>query len=176
MILKRLIFRSCYYPLMSIAHLMNFLNQCLYNKLVFRVLIMGGVKITGRPRYISSDVYLDNFHLIELGDEVVISKRVTFLTHDFSITTGLVAVNERPKEEQKTDGRIKIGRNVFIGLGTTLLPGTTIGDNVIVGACSVVKGVIPANCVVAGNPARVLCSISDYMMKQKKRMKNRTVF
>ena len=155
---------------MGIAHLLNFLNQRLYNKFVYEILKSGGVKLTGRPRYISSDVYLDDFHLIELGDEVVISKRVTFLTHDFSVTTGLVAINERPEQELKIDGRIKIGRNVFIGLGATLLPGTTVGDNVIIGACSVVKGVVPSNSIVAGNPAKTLTTIEAYTEKQKFRL------
>ena len=113
---------------------------------------------------------MDDFHLIELGDEVVISKRVTFLTHDFSVTTGLVAINERPEQELKIDGRIKIGRNVFIGLGATLLPGTTVGDNVIIGACSVVKGVVPSNSIVAGNPAKTLTTIEAYTEKQKFRL------
>lgn len=49
-----------------------------------------------------------------------------------------------------------IGDNVSLGANVTILGGVTIGDNVIVGAGSVVVKDVPANCVVAGNPARVI--------------------
>ena len=67
---------------------------------------------------------------------------------------------------------IKIGRNCFIGTKTLLLPGASIGDNVIIGAGSVVSGQIPPNSVAAGNPAKVLCSIQDYYFKKMNRDKN----
>ncbi|MFO1104889.1 MAG: acyltransferase [Amaricoccus sp.] len=52
----------------------------------------------------------------------------------------------------------RIGRNCFIGGRSLILPGVTIGDSCIVGAGSVVTRSVPSNCVVAGNPARVLYS------------------
>ena len=51
---------------------------------------------------------------------------------------------------------VEIGENVFIGCNSIILKGTKIGDNTTVGAGSVVSGEIPANCVVAGNPAKVI--------------------
>lgn len=51
---------------------------------------------------------------------------------------------------------VTIGNNVWIGGSTTILPGVTIGDNVVIGAGSVVTRDIPANKVVAGNPARII--------------------
>lgn len=51
---------------------------------------------------------------------------------------------------------IEIGNNVFIGCNSIILKGTTIGDNTTIGAGSVVSGFIPANCVAAGNPARII--------------------
>lgn len=60
---------------------------------------------------------------------------------------------------REPDGRIKpirIGRNCFIGGGSTILPGVTIGDDVIVGAGSIVFDDVPSRCIVAGNPARVI--------------------
>ena len=53
-------------------------------------------------------------------------------------------------------GGICIGNNVFIGMKTTILKGVHIGDNVIIGANSLVNKDVPNNCVVAGNPARVM--------------------
>lgn len=46
--------------------------------------------------------------------------------------------------------------------------GSTIGDNTIVGASSVVSGTYPDNVVIAGNPARVICSIEDFYKKRKR--------
>ena len=65
-------------------------------------------------------------------------------------------------------GGVKIGNNVFIGMKTTILKGVHIGDNVIIGANSLVNKNIPDNCVVAGNPAKIIMSIEDYYIKRKK--------
>lgn len=51
---------------------------------------------------------------------------------------------------------VHIKKNVWIGVNSTILPGVTIGENSIVGACSVVTKDVPDNTVVVGNPARVI--------------------
>lgn len=51
---------------------------------------------------------------------------------------------------------VEIGNNVFIGMHTLVLKGVTIGDNAVIGAGSVVTQDIPANCVAAGVPCRVI--------------------
>lgn len=51
---------------------------------------------------------------------------------------------------------------------STILKGVHIGNNVIIGANSLVNKDVPDNCVVAGNPARVIMSIEDYYIKRKK--------
>ena len=43
-----------------------------------------------------------------------------------------------------------------------LLPGTTLGDNVIVGAGAVVKGTFPDNVVIGGNPAKIICNTNEW--------------
>ena len=58
-----------------------------------------------------------------------------------------------------------------MGAETVVLPGVTIGDNVIIGANSTVTHDIPDNVVAVGTPARVLCSLDCYLEKEKKRMK-----
>jgi acetyltransferase-like isoleucine patch superfamily enzyme len=59
-------------------------------------------------------------------------------------------------------GRIIIGNNVFVGNGSILLPGTSIGDNTVIGAGALVKGELEANSVYAGVPARRICSYEEY--------------
>lgn len=54
------------------------------------------------------------------------------------------------------DRQIRIGERCFIGGGSTILPGVTIGDEVIVGAGAVVFEDVPSRCIVGGNPARIL--------------------
>jgi acetyltransferase-like isoleucine patch superfamily enzyme len=56
-----------------------------------------------------------------------------------------------------TGGRaIIIEDNVFIGYATSILKGVTIGQNSVIGANSVVTSNIPANCIAAGNPCKVI--------------------
>ena len=56
---------------------------------------------------------------------------------------------------------VTIGNNVWVGGNTVILPGVHIGDNVVIGAGSVVTRDIPANTIAAGNPCRVLREITE---------------
>ncbi len=67
-------------------------------------------------------------------------------------------------------GRVTIGNNVFIGSESVVLPGVTVGDNVVIGANSTVTHDIPAGSVAAGSPARVICTLEDYLEKERLRM------
>lgn len=134
---------------------------------ILRILNFVGVKLNGTPRFISTDVKFDSFNLIEIGDNAVISDRVILLTHDYSCTNALRAIGEMHNTDVSISRHIKIGNNSFIGMGSILLPGTEIGDNVIVGAGSVVRGKIPSNSIVVGNPAKVIDTIENYAMKIK---------
>jgi len=51
---------------------------------------------------------------------------------------------------------VTIGNNVWVGLNAIILKGSQIGDNCVIGAGSVVKGIFPPNSVVSGNPAKVV--------------------
>jgi maltose O-acetyltransferase len=51
---------------------------------------------------------------------------------------------------------VEIGDNVFVGMGARILKGSTIGEDAVIGAGSVVTGEIPAGVIAAGNPARVI--------------------
>ena len=64
-------------------------------------------------------------------------------------------------------GKVTIGDYVYIGSNALIMPGVTIGNNVLVAAGSVVTKSVPSRMVVAGNPARVICSIDDYYEHNK---------
>jgi len=57
---------------------------------------------------------------------------------------------------------------MIIGVNSTILQGVTIGSNVIIGAGSIITKDVPSNTVCAGVPAKVLCSLDDYMKKNSK--------
>lgn len=100
---------------------------------------------------------IDNGHgyLVSIGDDVTISA-ARILTHDGStkIWTGYSKV-----------GKVEIGSRVFIGAGALILPNVKIGDDVVIGAGAVVNRDIPSNSVVAGNPAKVIGTLKDYIDK-----------
>lgn len=108
-------------------------------------------------------VILDPSHcwLIEIGDNVTLAPGVHVLCHDASTKTFL---------NYTRIGRVTIGNNVFIGAESVILPGVTIGSNVIVGANSTVTHDIPDGSVVAGSPARMLCTLEQYLNKERSRM------
>lgn len=62
---------------------------------------------------------------------------------------------------KKNGHRPVIGNNVQVGCGATILGGVTIGDNVVIGAESLVLHDVPANCIVAGNPARIIRELKE---------------
>lgn len=72
--------------------------------------------------------------------------------------------NHYEKNKKITETRITqdvlIGNNVFIGANSVILPGTKIPDNVVIGASSLVKGVLEGNAIYAGNPARLIKSLN----------------
>lgn len=85
-------------------------------------------------------------HLLTIGDHVNLTGPITILTHDYGWSvvkgkTGEILGNEKP---------VTIGNNVFVGWGATILCGTTIEDNVIIGAHAVVSGHVEGNSVLGG--------------------------
>lgn len=90
-------------------------------------------------------------YLIEIGDNVAIAYGTNLVTHDGGIWC---LRNEFTGGD--IFGKIKIGNNVFIGMNCTILPNTIIGSNCIVGAGSVLRGKYPDDCVIIGNPAKVV--------------------
>ncbi len=101
-------------------------------------------------------------YLITIGEHVELTNGTRLVTHD----GGMWVLRKQPTY-QKSDyfSPINIGNNVFVGLNTIILPGVTIGDNVVIGACSVVTKDIPSNTVAAGVPAKPIKDMSQYLEK-----------
>ena len=57
---------------------------------------------------------------------------------------------------------VHIGKNCWIAAGVLIMPGITIGDNVIIGAGAVVTKDLPDNVIAVGNPARILREINEH--------------
>lgn len=62
-------------------------------------------------------------------------------------------------------GKIAVGSNVYIGNNALIMPGVTIGDNVLIAAGSVVTKSVPNDVVIGGNPARIICSLNEYIQR-----------
>lgn len=96
---------------------------------------------------------------------------VTILTHDYSWSVLKRKYGEVCGKQLKT----VIGNNVFLGWGATVLPGTVVGDNVIVGAYSVCSGELKSDSVYAGNPARYIMSLEEFYAKRTARQLDEAV-
>lgn len=102
--------------------------------------------------------------LIEIGDNVDINANFTLMTHDF----GTYVFRNIYRDFVASSGKVKIGNNIYFGRNVTILKGTTIGNNCIIGLGSVITKDIPDNSVAVGAPCRVICSIEDYYQRRKK--------
>lgn len=100
--------------------------------------------------------------LITIANRVTISSGVCLITHDNGIIKVLPG---------KTDvvGRITVGDGCFLGMNSILLPGVTLGEGCIVGAGAVVTRSFPPHTVLAGNPARAICTTEEYAEKYRDR-------
>lgn len=146
---------------------MNLLKEFVYRlrgEYTTERLIQMGMKV-GKNFQRLNGVILDPSHcwLIEIGDNVTIAPRVHILCHDASTKYFLDCTKI---------GRVTIGSNVFIGAESVVLPGVTIGSNVIIGANSTVTHNIPDGTVVVGSPAKPICTIGEYLQKEKTRMQH----
>lgn len=112
---------------------------------------------------------LDPSHcwLIQIGDNVTLAPRVHVLAHDASLINHLGYARI---------GNVVIGDNVFVGADSVILPNVTIGNNSIIGANSTVSRDIPANVVAAGSPAKVICTLEEYLDQNRQLMDSNPVY
>lgn len=110
-----------------------------------------GTNITiGDNFFANYNVQLLDPNTIEIGDNVLIAPNVIVCTAGHPVDPRL---RDQGLEFAKP---IVIGNSVWIGAGAIILPGVTVGDNSVIGAGAIVNRDVPANCIVAGNPARIV--------------------
>jgi acetyltransferase-like isoleucine patch superfamily enzyme len=114
-----------------------------------------GVHIrVGRDIFVNQNCTFYDLGGIDIGDAVMIGPNVSLITSGHPV-----------EPSRRRDGvvakPIVIERNVWIAAGATVIGGVTVGENSVVAAGAVVTRDVPANTLVAGNPARVVRSIAE---------------
>lgn len=110
-------------------------------------------------------------YLIEIGNHVAVSSGTKFITHDAS---GWVFSDTDP--DMDLFGPISVGDNTYFGLDCWVLPNTRIGRNCIIGTGAVVRGNIPDDSVVMGNPGRIVMKtplLKSILRNHKNRLDSR---
>lgn len=107
--------------------------------------------------------YYRRFYGMSIGKGVIISRRANLDRNvnpkgihigDYTLITGALILTHDACRSIKLD--TYIGCNCFVGASVIIMPGVRIGDEVIIGAGSVVTKDVPSNCIVVGNPARII--------------------
>jgi maltose O-acetyltransferase len=96
--------------------------------------------------------------MVTIGDDVVFGPGVEVLAHDACL---------RRRIGYTKIQHTFIGSHVFIGAKTTILPGVSIGDDVVVGAGSLVTRNIPANSLAYGHPAQVVMALDEFEVRER---------
>jgi maltose O-acetyltransferase len=121
------------------------------------VTIMGNIQVAvGSNTFIGHEtVITGGMARISIGSDCDISDRVSIFcgTHEIDVAGPRSAGPGMGKD-------IVIGNGVWLGFGCMVLPGVTIGDKAIIGAGCVVSKNVPENCIVIGNPMRILRKIT----------------
>ena len=98
---------------------------------------------------------VDDTH-IYVGDYTMFGPNVTVAT------AGHPILPESRQQGYQYNAPVHIGKNCWLGSGVIVLPGVTIGDNVVVGAGSIVTKDLPDNVVAVGNPCKVLREVNEH--------------
>jgi acetyltransferase-like isoleucine patch superfamily enzyme len=113
--------------------------------------------------------------LIEIGNNVLLSAGVHFINHDSAV----YVFRHEEKDIVNNYGKIKIGDNSFIGVEALIMPNVQIGKNCIVAAGAVVFNSFTDDCVIMGNPAKVIFKTSIYKemkLNSKLTVRNKIAF
>lgn len=107
---------------------------------------------------IGDDCHITAINSIVIDDNVLMGKKITIT--DNSHGNNIYELNIHPAERLLfSKGSVIINKNVWIGDKVTILPGVTVGESSVIGANSVVTKNVPAFCIAAGNPAKIIKQI-----------------
>ena len=120
-----------------------------------------GVKF-GKNCLIATKNWSSEPYLIEIGDNVQVTHNVSVHTHGGSH----IARKMIPNFDMF--GKVIIKDGAYIGAYSQIMPGVTIGEGSLVAAGSIVTKSVPAGVVVAGNPAKYICTVEEYIERNKK--------
>lgn len=115
----------------------------------------------------STSIDVPHCHLISIADHCGFGIECVLLAHDAQMDEFLDAARL---------GRIVIHESCHIGARTVILPGVEIGPRTIVGANSTVSRSLPPETVCTGSPAKVICSLDEYLEKHRSSMRERPHF
>jgi acetyltransferase-like isoleucine patch superfamily enzyme len=111
-----------------------------------------GVVSIGAKTVLGQECTISAYQHVSIGRECVIADRVMLIDFDH----GMVEV-DRPIRLQGIYKRdVRVGNNVWIGYGASILRGVTVGDNAVIGTNAVVTKDVPPNAIVGGVPARII--------------------
>lgn len=115
--------------------------------------------VFGNGVQLNDHVHIGVIERVEIGHQVLIASRVFITDHNHGDyqKPGLHSAPAVPPQQRPVVANpVRIGDRVWLGEQACILPGVTIGEGAIIGAGSVVTRDVPANTIVAGNPARVI--------------------
>lgn len=118
-----------------------------------------GVIVFADNVQVNDYVHIASIENVTIGQDTLIASKVFITDHNhgsFKHSDPMNSPDIPPSMRTLESSSVVIGQRVWLGENVTILPGTIIGDGVVVGANSVVRGVIPENTVIAGVPAKII--------------------
>lgn len=125
----------------------------LYQRCIVVARYGGKIEIGENCGISGSTIY--SWDSIKIGSYTRIGANCKIIDNDFH-PIELEYRHKGLNEHYTSRSPIEIGEDCFIGMNSIILKGTKLGNNVVVGAGSVVHGEFPDNCIIAGNPAKIV--------------------
>jgi acetyltransferase-like isoleucine patch superfamily enzyme len=140
-----------------------------------RYLIKQGAKIgVGTRLNCLTGAFGSEPYLVECGKDCLFAWDTHFVTHDGGIkvlnSLGKFSCGGGTPVHMDKVAPVKIGNNVYVGMGAYIMPGVTVGNNVIVAAGAIVTRDVEDNTIVGGIPAKPISTIEDYYERSKNRI------
>ena len=121
-------------------------------RILQNVIINGGGTVTVGSDTLLNGCWIGSRQSVEVGDWCLISD-CSIVDTDYH---NLPPTQRHQKLSAKAEAPIRIGNNVWVGAQASVLKGTTIGSDSVIGFGAVVRGVVPDGVVLTGNPAQVV--------------------